>query len=293
MRQFLKYIALLFLGIFVILGILDIIYTSIFRNESARNKTQFVLSLNNQKIDYVFLGSSRVENSIISSEIEKTTSKNTLNLGTQGAIINDMNLYLRLLIKNEIKISKLFVQIDYVFNSDKNSNIVYSQALPYLRSNEVIKEYAERKDSKFKLNYYIPFYRYLVNDYRIGFREVFASLIKKKSKINFEDGFVPIFGKMKKNEFSVLPKIIIKENRGFNEIDSICMVNEIDVVYFVSPFCKNAKNLSYLKKIKEKIPELNDFSALVQEDKYFKNCAHLNEKGALLFTKKMIEELDL
>ncbi len=145
MKRFLKNSIVFFIGIIVGLYVLDILYTVIYKNSFPRNKTQFILSLKEgEKLDYVFLGSSRVENSIVSTEIERLTGKTTMNFGTQGARLDDMNVFLRLLIDKKVKIKKLFVQVDYIYNYEASSDIVGSQALPYIRSNKFINDYLKR-----------------------------------------------------------------------------------------------------------------------------------------------------
>ncbi|KAB1067036.1 hypothetical protein F6U93_11480 [Tamlana haliotis] len=296
MKRFLRNSIVLSVGIITLLYGLDFIYTNVYENSFPRNKTQHILNLEEgEKLDYVFLGSSRVENSIVSREIENITGKRTINLGTQGAKLDDINIFLRLLIEKNVKIEKLFIQVDYIFNHESSSDIVRSQALPYIKTNSVIKEYLKRVDSNYFKNYYLPFYRYAKNDYRLGFREFIASLVNKKSKIDFNDGFVPLFGVINKNDFggSELPQSILKSNKSLKEIDSLCKMNKIDVIYFCAPFCSRLKTNDYLMKLKEKLPNFKDFSSSIPSDSLFQNCSHLNKNGAEVFSKLLIESLSL
>ena len=131
MRKFLINSIVFLVGIIIALFLLDNLYTYVYNNSFPRNKTQYILSLKEgEKLDYIFLGSSRVENSIISSEIERLTGKRTINLGTQGARLDDMNIFLRLLIEKKVKIKRLFIQVDYIYNYESSSDIVRSQVLP-------------------------------------------------------------------------------------------------------------------------------------------------------------------
>lgn len=296
MNRFLRNSIVFFIGIIIILYVLDNVYTAIYENSFPRNKTQFILNLKEgEKLDYVFLGSSRVENSIISTNIEKLTGKKTLNLGTQGARLDDMTIFLKLLIDKKAKMEKIFVQVDYIYNHESSSDIVRSQAMPYIRNNVVIKDYLKRVDSNYHKNYYLPFYRYAVNDYRLGFREFLSSLVNKKSKINFDDGFVPLFGYMDKNDLEgvELPKSILIQNKSIIGIDSLCKVNKIEVIYFCAPFCSRLKANDYLVKLKNKLPNFKDFSASIKNDSLFQNCSHLNEVGAEVFTNVIINSLNL
>ncbi len=296
MSTFLKKIVFLILGVFVLLFLLDILYTSVYSNSIPRNKTQYVLGLNEaESIDYVFLGSSRVENTIMSSVIENLTGKRTINLGTQGARLYDMNIFLRLLISKKIKIEQLFVQVDYIYNFESSSDIVRSQVLPYIRDNDVINNYLSRVDSNYLKHYYLPFYRYAVNDYRLGFRAFFASTINKASKIDFNDGFVPRHGVMKTSDSNGfdLPKTILKSNKSIDEIITLCKTNDIKVTFFCAPFCSQLRANDYLLKLKSKLSSFEDFSGSIKHDSLFENCGHLNKKGAEAFSNIIVNRLNL
>jgi hypothetical protein len=293
MKKFIKHISILFVISVALLFVLDIIYTEVYKNSLPRNKTQYILSLKDKKIDYVFLGSSRVENTIMTSKIEQITKKSVLNLGTQGAKLSDLNIFLRLLVDNNIKIENLFVQIDYIYNFETTSDIVRSQSLPYIKSNKTINLYLKQYDSSYFYNYYIPFYRYATNDYRIGFREFVASAMNKKPVVNLEDGFLPLYRKRIENSKSRLPGWIAKSNKDFREIDSICRVNKIPVTYFCAPYCPNLENEKYLDSLEKRIPNFKDFSSSIKDPMLFQNCSHLSAEGAEKFTELLIKELNL
>ena len=296
MKQFLKNSLISFLLLVIVLFLLDMLYTTVYTNAFPRNKTQYILSLQEGGgIDYVFLGSSRVENTIMSSLIEDLTNKKVLNLGTQGAKLDDVNIYLRLLLDKKIKIERLFVQVDYIYNYESNSSIVRSQSLPFIRGNAIIKNYLKRVDENYTKNYYLPFYRYATNDYKLGFREFFACAINKKSKTNFNDGFVPLYGEIKNKSHSnfELPTVILKSNRNITEIDSLCQANGIKVTYFCAPFCSGLSSNGYLSKLKKQVPDFVDFSSSVSNDSLFQSCGHLNKLGAEVFTEQIVNKLNL
>ncbi|PKG51704.1 hypothetical protein [Olleya sp. 1-3] len=296
MKAFIRNLVLITIGIIVLLYLLDLVYTKVYQNATPRNKTQYILSLEEgTDIDYVFLGSSRTENFIMPSIIKSATKKEAINLGTQGARLDDMTVFLKLLIGQKIKIKRLFIQVDYIFNFESSSDIVRSQALPYIRSNSIIKNYMKRVDSNYIKNYYVPFYRYATNDYRLGFREFFASTINKKSKIDFKDGFVPLYNAIKKGEKHAagLPEQIIKSNKNILEIEALCRVNNIEVNYFCSPYCSGLISNNYLSKLNEKLPNFKDFSRVIKDDSLFHNCSHLNLDGAKAFTNHLITAFNL
>jgi len=294
MKSFLKHIGFIILSVLVMLFVLDYIYTSVYKKSYPRNKTQYILALDvRDTLDYVFLGSSRVENTIVTKRIEELTGKRAINLGTQGAKLNDINMFLNLLIDNKVVFNRLFVQMDYNFNNKGSSDLVRSQALPYIHNTTSISNYLKHNDSNFNKYYYVPFYKYATNDYRIGLREVFASAISKKAKTNFRSGYKPVIGQMKPDASSKLPLEIVSNNIGFQTIDSICNARNINVTYYCAPFCSNLENRHYLDHLGCKIDNFIDFSAAIDNDKYFQNCSHLNLEGAKLFTELLIKELNL
>lgn len=296
MKAFIKNLVLITLVIIVLLYVLDFTYTKVYQNTTPRNKTQYILKLDEGTvIDYVFLGSSRVENFIMPSIIKDITKKEAINLGTQGARLDDMTVFLKLLIGQKVKIKRLFVQVDYIFNFETSSDIVRAQALPYIKSHTVINNYMKRVDSSYIKNYYIPFYRYASNDYRLGFREFFASTINKQTKIDFKDGFVPLFNTIENvtHPTASLPKTIIKSNKNIMEIEALCRSNNIDVNYFCSPFCSGLTSNNYLSKLNEKLSNFKDFSRVIQADNLFHNCSHLNKAGAQVFTEHFIKAFNL
>jgi hypothetical protein len=292
MKRFLKKISFYCLIVLVLLFALDAIYTQVYKRATPRNKIQYALSLKNETFDYIFLGNSRVENTIVAPLIIQETGKRTLNLGIQQAKLNDVLVILKLLIHNQVKMKKLFVQIDSHYNDLGSSEIVKSQLLPYIYSNEIINSYLKANDSEFRQNYYIPFYRYAVNDYRIGFREVFASVLSKAKSTDFNDGYVP-FGNRRNTTIPKLPATVISKNIFLEEIVEICRLNDIEIVLFCAPYCSGLHEDNYLSELNSKIDKLNNFSSVIADDSYFADCGHLIHNGALKFTKFLIDEFKL
>ena len=287
MKKFFKHLMMVMGIVLTGMIVFDVIYAYVYEHGEPRNKTEYILNLKNKRIDYVFLGSSRVENHISTKLVEERTGKKALNLGVQGATLDDAFLLLKIMVHNNITTEKVFLQVDDSYNIEDPSIIVGTESLPYIRSNKIIRQH--RKDNNdYNLNYYVPFYRYSKNDYKIGFREFIGSLVGKKIHINFSDGFDPIDQKFKTTEY-MLPGTIKNENGVLSAISLFCKQNSIEMVYFCAPYCSEIGNIDYVTKLKERVPDLVDFSQSMTNTIYFKDCGHLNEKGALLFTEKLIE----
>ncbi|MDO9509771.1 MAG: hypothetical protein Q7J14_00620 [Candidatus Magasanikbacteria bacterium] len=269
---------------------MDLLYTNTYTKGLPRNKVSYVLSMKDTSIDYIFLGSSRVDNNIDASVIESITGKKALNLGIQAAKLNDLFFMLKLLKKQNINTEIVFIQVDYIYNMDGNSEILKSYLMPYMED-VVISSYIKVRDSNYYKLKYIPFYRYLVYDFKLGFREHFNTFINKKTKLNLANGYDAKYGRVGSKLQASLPKTINKENKTIEAINKFSKENNIKVVYFMAPFCFNTENKYFSKKLKQKIPGLLDYSQLFKEDNYFYNCSHLNDLGAKEFSKRLALDL--
>lgn len=291
MKKFLNHLLLILIISISVMFIFDFLYTEIYKNSESRSKFQYFRSLKNKKVNYIFLGSSRVDNSIVPSVIKKKTNKETLNLGFQAARMRDIYTLLQLVKEYNIKYDTIFIQIDYYFNRVEkgcSNNLPYQMA-PFIRESEITKKYLNEYVYESSLNYYFPFLRYCNYDNKIGFREVFSNLINKKAKVIENQGYNPITGHV--TEEFILPKDVIKSNPDFDLIINFCKQNRMDVIFYTAPISKHSINLDYIKKLKLKIPNLIDFSSSIENDKMFKDSKHLNDDGAKLFTEILTDEL--
>lgn len=287
MRRFGFYIAALLLVVLALMVSLDKIYTYTYTHGIPRNKIAYTLSLDRDTINYVFLGSSRVDNFIDADVIESVTNKKALNLGVQGAGIDDYYLMLQLIQQQKVVTDTIFIQVDYVFNMEGDSDILKSFLMPYI-GNKTIASYIEKRDNDYWRIKNLPFYRYLVYDYKLGFREFFSTFINKPSKTDFKNGYFPEFGSTGEKLMLSLPAKIKEKNEGIEAINAYAKKHNLNIVYFISPVCGATKNLDYSKKLQKKLFPFLDFSTVfLKHDEYFFNCGHVNNKGAREFSKIM------
>lgn len=115
-------------------------------------------------------------------------------------------------------------------------------------------------------------------------------MINKKTSVIKNHGFVALQGNSPEHNYT-LPSKINSRNKYYDMIKQFAKNNKMPVIFFCSPFCKHTKNLIFIKKLKQIIPELYDFSGVINNDKMFKNCSHLNQNGAKDFTKHLIEKI--
>lgn len=285
MKQFGKKTILLVLVTMSLLFLFDFVYTQIYTRTIPRNKLQYILKTRNNCFDVVFLGSSRVANHIDIELFDSLSGKKTINLGVEGAGLNDNLLQLKLLLANNNHVSNLFLQLDNNYERTVPSNIVSTDAMPF-SDNDIIKNHLKQylKNNNELLS--IPFYRYAINDPKIGFRELFVSFIGKKPQINPAVGFIPKFGNSIPFAESSLPKTIRDKNDILDEIIAICSRNNIKIILFTTPFCNKMKRNGYIEKLKIKFPALLDLSK-GYDDTFFYNCGHLNVKGARVLTDSL------
>lgn len=286
MKYFLKKTALLLLIILLVAIGLELVYDYVYSNAEPRNKTEYIVQLKNQKIDYAFFGSSRVKNSVDTELIKNLTHKKAINFGADGVKLDEILLELSTLIENKVSFEKIFIQVDYTYSYNKYYN-VKPFWLPYLHSKKAVNNLLKNNDNYFEYKY-IPFYRYKDNDYSIGFREFFFTAINKKTNQNYANGFLPLDDDYTIVKFDSSPNIVCS-NQIFEKIEQLCLVNKINVVYFCAPFSTDVKNSKMITQIKKYVPELADYSTFFASNEYFANSNHLNRKGATIITTDLVK----
>lgn len=275
----------------IVMSVLDVAYTKVYQTSYPRTKFQYLRSLKNKKVDYIFIGSSRVENGIVPSIVKKKTGKEAVNLGFQAAKLGDVYTLLQLVKEYDIHYETILIQVDYIYNFvDGNSNMFQYEMVPFIRENAITKGYSDTYAINPVANYYVPFYRYCNNDLKIGFREVFANLIYKKTTVVDNKGYVAKYGNSAELG-GALPQAILDKNPIFERIQSFVKQNKMEVVFYCAPFCKNNQNKDFTTKLKTKIPGFKDFSGVIEDNKMFQNCNHLNDSGARRFTEIFTEEV--
>ncbi len=293
MGKFVKNISVTIIaGIFLLFG-LDVLYTKTYKNAPPRNKIAYLLSIQNKKIDYIFLGSSRTNNHIDTAVIEEVTGGSAINLGLQGAEIDDYLLLLKLLQRQGITSETILIQMDYQFNQDRPeaSKYVKSNLIPYIADAQIA-EFIKQRDPDFKLLRYIPFYKYLAYDFNVGFREFFATLISQKPRVNFENGFSKKIGNDGRMIPQHLPPTVAEKNSTIDQINEFASTHGMDVQYFMAPYCAKTTNLDFGEKLEQKIPGLMNYTTLyVDQDRFFYNCSHLNSIGAKEFSEVIANDI--
>ncbi|OXA71488.1 hypothetical protein B0A67_11865 [Flavobacterium aquidurense] len=289
MKQFLFYALRILIITLLIAVALDGMYTYVFLQSKNRGKIETVFNSKAKKFDVVILGSSRANNHFVSKMFEDKGLK-TFNYGMSGGHLFEASLMLKLMIEKKYEIKNVILEADLNLSNDKESDGVASKFLPYIHSSKVIEKHFSAQDN-FNELYYLPFYRYIKYDSKIGFREVYK-IIKGESTNALDNlGYYPLVkqkkGNMKNNIVNLNP---LPKNKYYEEIKNICKANNINFIAVMTPMCENVKGMNYFDKVKKAYPEIHNFENVVQEDKYFSSCGHMNDAGAKIFTAKILSD---
>lgn len=283
MKQFIQFLAKALGIIILVLIVLDILYTLIYMQSNERTKIDYLYNSKDKNYDVVFLGSSRVNNHFV-PQIFNNKGYETFNFGITRSRLEESALMLKLMVERNYKIKNLILQVDLNINTNDHSEAIRSLFMPYIHQSEIIRNHYENIDEYNEL-LYIPFYRYMNYDARIGFREMYQSAIHKKTNALNNDGF----NALRENKGKLIPadlsKYRPKRNKSYDDIKKICKQNNINLIAITTPMCSNTINRDYFNQIKLVYPEIRNFENAVTDDKYFSTCGHMNKAGAIEFTK--------
>lgn len=287
MKRFLLHLLKVFIGFIAVIYLLDYAFTAGYVNSKPRNKIALAYTGKPQDYDVIFLGSSRANNHFVPQLfIDKGYS--AYNFGMSGSRLEESALLLELLLAKGTKIKNLVVEVDLNINSNGFSEGTRAYFYPYLKESVQIRDYYKNIED-FDQLYYLPFYRYLKYDAKIGSRELFFTIAERPSKSLQRHGFYPLKGKGKNMKYD-LSKYKPKRNTAYEKIKAICKANGIHLIAITTPMCENVKNAAYFEDVVKLYPEVHNFEAVVTSDDYFSSCGHMNEKGATIFTQFLLDK---
>lgn len=288
MKQFLVFTIKTIITIVVLAVILDYAYTTVYLHSNNRNKVDYVFNSKAKNYDVVILGSSRANNHFVSEMFEQKGLK-TFNYGMSGGHLFEADLLLKLMLERNYKIKTVILEADLNLSNEHQAEGVAARFLPYFHVSETVRKHFEN-EVDFNEMYYIPFYRYLKYETRIGFREMFFSLIKRKSKLLNHGGYYALGdkkGNMKNNIQNLKP---LPHNKYYEEIKRMCKANNINFIAVMTPMCENVVGMNYFEKVHQAYPEIHNYENVVIENKYFSSCGHMNDSGARMFTARIIND---
>ncbi len=289
MKKFLIYTVKIIVITILIAIVLDGLYTYVFLQSSNRGKIETVFNSKPQKFDVVILGSSRANNHFVAQMLEDKGLK-TFNYGMSGGHLFEASLLLKLMIERKYEIKNVILEADLNLSNDHEAEGISAKFLPYIHNSKVIKDHFSSQEN-FNELYYIPFYRYIKYDGKIGFRETFFTLLHKKTNALDNLGYYPLEkhknGNMKNNITNLKP---LKHNKYYEEIKNMCKANHINFIAVMTPMCENVVGMNYFDKVKKAYPEIHNYENVVVENKYFSSCGHMTDQGAKMFTARIIKD---
>ena len=288
MKRFLKQTILFLVILFAASLLLDVIYTVIISHSAERNKIENVIHTTNKKYDVVIMGTSRANNHFVTELFEKEGLR-AFNYGISGAHLFETSLLLKLMVANKYEIKNLVLEADLSICNEKRDEGTTARFMPYIHCNEIIKKHYENEADFYQI-YYLPFYRYIKFDNKIGFREVYDVTAKKTTNTLHNKGYYPLITHKKGNMKNDISSLKVIRNKYYEEIKQICKDNNIKLTVVMTPMCANTKGLNYFNKVQQLYPEIHNFENVVTDDKYFASCGHLNDEGARIYTKRIIKE---
>ncbi|WP_428231296.1 hypothetical protein [Flavobacterium sp.] len=289
MKRFLIYTVKIILLTALVAVVLDGLYTFIFFQSKNRGKIETVMNSKAQNYDVVILGSSRAQNHFVAPMFQDKGLK-TFNYGMSGGHLFEASLLLKLMIERKYQIKNVILEADLNLSNENQSEGISASFLPYIHNSEIIKNhFSSLKD--FNELYYIPFYRYIKLDSKIGIREAFKTLIHERTNALDNLGYYPLEkhknGNMKNNIVNLNP---LPHNKYYEEIKAVCKANNINFIAVMTPMCENVKGMNYFEKVKKTYPEIHNYENVVVDDKYFSSCGHMNNAGARIFTATILKD---
>ncbi len=289
MKKFFQYIITISAITILLMFSTDIIYSYAFKTGQPRSKIQNILQLKNKHYDVAFFGSSRTENHIDCKLITKLTGKSCVNFGISGGSPGDMLILMKLAESRKITFNQVFMQVDYNYNSFGISNYFKANLIPFI-GEPIVKEQLNLYEEEFVYSW-LPFYRYMVFDKIVGIREATASFLKLRHNTNIEVGFFPKQG-IGMAVAGTFPETIKDKSQELTQMQELYKGTNTKIEFFTAPYCKDVENRDFMDKVQLKLPRLHNYINLFDgKDEYFFNCGHLNETGAKVFTKTLVEDL--
>jgi len=289
MKKFVVFLAKSLAILILTMVLLDVIYTIVYMQSNSRSKIDYLYNSKDKNYDVVFLGSSRVNNHFVPRIFNEQGYK-TFNFGITRSRLEESALMLEMMLERNYKIKTLVLQVDLNINTNDHSEAIRSLFMPYLHSSKTIRDFY-RTIPEYNQLLYIPFYRYMHYDSRIGFRELFYAAVHKRTNALENDGFHPLLTNKRPMIPADLSKYYPKRNKGYEEIKAMCKKNHIQLIALTTPMCTETINRDYFNHLNEVYPEIRRFENAVTKDEYFSSCGHMNKDGAVEFTKIVFKTL--
>ena len=287
MKQFLIFTVKTLVLLLLLLVVLDFLYTTVYLQSSNRGKIDYVYNSAARDYDVLILGSSRANNHFVAPMFAEKGLK-TFNYGISGGHLFEASLLLKLMVERNYIIKNVILETDLNLSNEKRDDGVSSHFLPFLHDSKIIRNHFS-EETDYKELYYVPFYRYVSFDSKIGFRELYKTVVNEPTTYLAHLGYYPL-GNKKGNMKNNLTNLKPVHNKYYEEIKQLCKANNINLIAVMTPMCNNTKGLDYFEKVQQLYPEIHNYEKAVEGDQYFSSCGHLNDNGARNFTAVILND---
>ncbi|MES2514086.1 MAG: hypothetical protein V4580_08065 [Bacteroidota bacterium] len=261
-----------------------------------------LLFKDNSAQDIVILGSSRTYYGVNPLLLEQLSGKTVVNMGLEGAKLNEMELALKAYLFVHPKPQKLFLMLDPHSFDYKESSIYNKIYMAHYFDNDSLyfnfKKISGKKAIVWK---WLPYSLVSEFDDYTRLKAVKGLFTKKKPDVNVFNykGFCLLKRQFVPTELDFdVSKIDLKTGEiQLCRILDLCTSNSIEVSIIQGPFLatyydRNKIDEFYRKidnSISEKFKavEMQDFSLNYESIEYFKDETHLNDLGSTRYTKDL------
>ncbi len=204
------------------------------------NKVWWLGQIENKNFDFVFLGNSRVYTMLQTDIIEKSWDQKGLNISLDGANLAQQYLMLHSFLKNNNRTKKLYFNIDFTeLAMQQNSDMRVWCFLPYLNDDEICSTLKENYGNKMLAWKYIPFYKYMEFNSKIGLLTVANSIFHiEKKPFNDHGDFLNTPNRKFNLKDTFANKIIEPKNINliyFEKILHLCKEKNIESHLYTAP----------------------------------------------------------
>jgi hypothetical protein len=256
--------------------------------------------LNNK--DIIILGTSRGESNILSSEIENHFNLKTFNLSYGGSSLTFQKYILEKYLKYNTN-PKFIIKIiddDFEFkNIARNGNVLefrFDRLYPLTKYGEVRDKLIELGDKNVFLSELFVIHQLNLSSFNLKAKGVKKSIMDYGASNSYMHSNVK--GTYKKLEKDIYRSGNVKEEvEAFKEIQQLCAVNNIQLVYAVGPVYREINQiwLKDTEKIinhKENIFVFDTINEFYKKKEIYGDESHLNRIGATQFTKDIINFIE-
>ena len=310
MKKFIVKLIILLISVFIILSIMEYITNYGLKKTRIHNFGEWNDIYNSQiNANLLILGSSRAWVEISPRIIDSVLHVNSYNLGMDGTHFDLQNERFKIYLQHNVKPKQIIMTLDLFTLVKRDDLFDELQFYPYINDSIVFNILVQHKGILEKMNFNFPYFRYL-NDTElreVGFNEFFNFAHYNSYKYK---GYKSNDSKWN-NEFELFKNNNSKGIRWKFNVDLInqfisfiqyCKQNNIKIIFVYPPEYYEAQLLTINRKeimsfyaniaAKNKLLFL-DYSndSICNNKKYFYNSQHLNTIGAVLFSKKLVEDI--